>query len=334
MNRITLAHGSGGKLSYKIVKDLFLPEFNNVYLEPLNDQAVININKELLAFTTDSYVVEPIFFPGGNIGSLSVHGTINDLAMCGAKPLYLSAGFILEEEFSIDDLGKIISSMHEACKKDEVVIVTGDTKVVQKGKGDKIFINTSGIGIIQKPVNISAKNIKPGDAILISGTIADHGIAILIAREKLDFKTQIFSDTAPLWTLVETLLDCTTNIHCLRDPTRGGLATILNEIALSANVCIHIYEQNIPIKPEVKGACEILGLDPLYIPNEGRAVIILPEGEAEKVLEVLKKHPLGKGARIIGRVEESPEGVVLMKSRIGGTRILDMLTGELLPRIC
>jgi hydrogenase expression/formation protein HypE len=334
MNKITLAHGSGGKLSYKIIKDLFLPKFNNTYLEPLNDQAVININKQPFAFTTDSYVVEPIFFPGGDIGSLSVHGTINDLAMCGARPLFLSAGFILEEGFPLDDLEKIISSMHEACKKNNVIIVTGDTKVVQKGKGDKIFINTSGIGIIQKPVNISSKNVKAGDVVLISGTIADHGVAILIARENLSFETQICSDTTSLWPLIETLLDCTTNIHCLRDPTRGGLATILNEIALASNVCIYIYEQDIPIKPEVKGACDILGLDPLYIPNEGRAVIILPENEAEKVLEVLRKHPLGKDAHIIGRVQESPGGMVLLKSRIGGTRVVDMLTEELLPRIC
>jgi hydrogenase expression/formation protein HypE len=333
-DEIQLGHGSGGKLSFELIRNIILPQFKNKYLEPLDDQAVIRFGDLRLAFTTDSYTVDPIFFPGGDIGSLAVNGTINDLATGGARPIYMSAGFIIEEGFSIEDFKRVVSSMKKTACDNGVEIITGDTKVVQKGKGDKIFINTTGIGVIEKPVNISGRNARAGDAVIVSGGIAEHGIAILSARERLGFETEFASDTRALWSLVSAILDKTNNIHCMRDPTRGGLASTLNEIATSSNVCITIFEEKIPVKSDVRSACDILGLDPLYIANEGVMVVILPEEEAEAVLEVMKTHPAGRNACIIGKVAEEPKGMVLMRTRIGGRRIVDMLTEDLLPRIC
>jgi hydrogenase expression/formation protein HypE len=332
--KIRLAHGSGGKLTHQIIRDLFLPNFSNSYLEPLNDQAVIDLERLRLAFTTDSYVVDPIFFPGGDIGVLAVNGTINDLAMCGARPLFLSLGLIIEEDFPMQDLQRIVDSIKEASGKNRVAIVTGDTKVVQKGKGDKIFINTSGIGIVQGPFDISSNKARPGDIVILSGSIAEHGIAILSARERLDLDTEFLSDTASLWGLVERMLSQAEGIHSLRDPTRGGIASALNEIASSSGVCITLFEDRVPIRPQVKSICELLGLDPLYIASEGRLLaVVLPE-IGEKLLEIMRSHPLGRDAAIIGQIKEAPRGSVLMKTKIGGTRIIDMMVEELLPRIC
>lgn len=333
MGKIQLAHGSGGKLSHELIEKYFLPYFKNPFLELLNDQAVFDVHSRV-AFTTDSYVVDPIFFPGGNIGDLAINGTVNDLSMAGAKPLYLSAGFILEEGFPIKELEKILSSMKEAADKAGVIIVTGDTKVVNKGKADKIFINTSGIGVIEKPVNISANNLKIGDKIIISGAIGEHGIAVMAKREGLEFEKEIRSDTAPLNSLVADMLAVSTDIHALRDPTRGGLATILKEFAISSNVGIVIYEDKIPIKDEVSGACEILGLDPLFVANEGRLIAAVSPESSEIVLKAMRKNKYGKGAEIIGEVASEHKGTVILKTRIGGKRMIDMLMGEQLPRIC
>ncbi|MBU2586038.1 MAG: hydrogenase expression/formation protein HypE, partial [Bacteroidetes bacterium] len=296
--------------------------------------AMFEINGNKFAFTTDSYVVTPIFFPGGNIGELAVNGTVNDLAVCGAKPLFISAGFIIEEGFEIEELWQVVLSMKAAADKAGVKIITGDTKVVDKGKGDKIFINTSGIGVIEKGINIAPNNCKPGDVILLNGRIADHGIAIMSAREGLEFETEVVSDSAPLNGLVESILSLTKNVHVMRDPTRGGIASALNEIAASANVGIEIYEDKISISEEVKGACEILGLDPLYIANEGKILIFVPESESDKILHVMRTHEYGKESQIIGRVTSENPKIVLMKTLIGSKRVVDMITGEQLPRIC
>jgi hydrogenase expression/formation protein HypE len=293
-----------------------------------------------LAYTTDSYVVDPIFFPGGNIGSLSIHGTVNDIAMSGARPLYLSAGFILEEGFAIEDLKRILSSMREAAAEAGVLVVTGDTKVVQKGSADKIFINTSGIGVVELPVRLSASRARVGDKVILSGTVGDHGTTIMIARGELELETEIESDSAPLNLLVQEMLDEAARIstveaiHCLRDPTRGGVATTLNEIAMSSEVCIEIQEDSIPVREEVKGACEILGLDPLYVANEGKLVAIVAADIAEALVARMKQNKYGRGACIIGQVKEEPQGIVAMRTGFGGTRIVDMLVGEQLPRIC
>ena len=333
MDRILLAHGSGGKLSHELIEKYFLPYFRNPFLELLNDQAVFDIHSRV-AFTTDSYVVDPVFFPGGNIGDLAINGTVNDLAMGGAKPLYLSAGFILEEGFPIKELEDILSSMKDAADSAGVIVVTGDTKVVNKGKADKIFINTSGIGVIEKPINISAHNLKVGDKIIISGPIGEHGIAVMAKREGLEFEKEIRSDTAPLNSLVSDMLSASCDIHALRDPTRGGLATILKEFAISSNVGIVIYEDKIPVKDEVRGACEILGLDPLFVANEGRLAASVSPDAAEAILKAMKRNKYGRGAEIIGEVVSEHKGVVILKTLIGGKRIIDMLMGEQLPRIC
>jgi len=332
--KVLLAHGGGGTLSHQLIQKMFFSQFNNPLLNQEHDGAIFEIAGTRFAFSTDSYVVQPIFFPGGNIGELAVNGTVNDLAMCGAKPLYLSCGFIIEEGFPMKDLWEVVLAMKNAAVKANVQIVTGDTKVVDKGKGDKIFINTSGIGVIQNDVHISPLNCKIGDVILINGYIADHGIAIMSARENLSFETSIKSDCAPLNSLVENMLAVSKNIHVLRDPTRGGVASALNEIAQKAKVGIFIEEDKIPIREEVKGACELLGFDPLYIANEGKLLAIVAEEDAGKVLFEMKKHPYGKDSAVIGKVTAENLKTVIMKTSIGSKRIVDMLSGEQLPRIC
>jgi len=339
---ITLAHGSGGRAMHDLVEGLFLEYFKNPLLEKLEDQAVFEIpaGAKKFAFTTDSYVVDPIFFPGGDIGCLAVHGTVNDLAMSGARPVYLSAGFIIEEGFPIEDLRRICASMQKAAAEANVQIVTGDTKVVQKGGADKIFINTAGIGVIETDAVISASRAAVGDKVIVSGTIGDHGTTILIARGELDLETDIESDTASLNALVAEMLDeaaklnALDQIHALRDPTRGGVATTLNEIAMSSDVCIEIKEGAIPVREEVKGACEILGLDPLYVANEGKLIAIVSAEIADALLSRMKQNLHGQGACIIGEVKAEPQGIVSMTTAFGGTRIVDMLAGEQLPRIC
>lgn len=331
---VLLAHGGGGKLTQQVIQQMFLPQFQNEYLAPLHDGAVFTLDGVRLAFTTDSYVVNPIFFPGGDIGGLAVNGTVNDLAMCGAQPLFLSAAFIIEEGFPMEDLWRIVLSMQEAAKNAKVMLVTGDTKVVDRGKGDKIFVNTSGIGTIDEGVEINPKRAKPGDKIILNGPIAQHGIAIMSVREGLKFESEIKSDTAPLSDLVRTMLAATKDIHVLRDPTRGGVASVLNEIAGKASVGISIMEERIPIQDDVQGSCEILGLDPLYVANEGKLIAFVAPHVAEKVLSVMRNHPLGKDSTIIGEVVGDHPGVVVMKTRVGGTRVVDLLSGEQLPRIC
>lgn len=331
---ILLSHGSGGKLSYNLTKDLFLSNFNNSYLEKLDDGALLNIEGLKLAYTTDSYTVDPLFFKGGNIGELAVYGTVNDLAMCGATPLYLSCSFIIEEGFSLSLLEKIVLSMREASVIARVDIVTGDTKVVNRGAADKIFINTSGLGIVKEGVNISGSNAKVGDVVILNGPIGSHGIAVLSEREGLKFGTDIKSDTAPLSSLVVDMLEVSKDIHVLRDPTRGGLSTSLNEIALSSKVDVEINEGDIPIQEEVRAACEILGYDPLYLANEGKLVAFVPSEIAPNILKKMRKNRYGKESKIIGRVVKESEGKVYLNTTIGGKRIIDMLTGEQLPRIC
>ena len=330
---IQLSHGSGGKLTNELISKLFVWAFDNPALRKQDDQAVIEIGDRKLSFTTDSFVVDPIFFPGGDIGELAVNGTVNDICMNGATPLYLSAGMIIEEGFPLTDLEKIVISMRDAAARAGVVIVTGDTKVVNRGKGDKIFINTAGIGLIEHDLDISSTNLKPGDVIILSGTIADHGIAVMSKRENLSFETPIESDTASLNSLVVTLLKAGT-ARAMRDPTRGGLAATLNEFAQASKVGIRIREDKIPVNPAVTGACEILGLDPLYVANEGKLVAVVPKDRAEAVLKAMRAHPLGKDAVIIGDVVSEQSGMVSMMTRIGGWRIVDMPVGEQLPRIC
>ena len=331
---ITMAHGSGGVLSHNLIEKMFVGAFDNEYLAEGHDGAAFEVNRGRMAYTTDSFVVDPIFFPGGNIGDLAVNGTINDLVCCGAQPLYLSVGFILEEGLPMEDLWRIVLSMKYAAEKAGVKIITGDTKVVDRGKGDRIFINTSGVGMIPEGINISPKNCRPGDAIVLSGSIGDHGVAIMSARSGLEFETRITSDTVALNGLANIVFNTTLNVHVLRDPTRGGLATTLNELARSAETGMVIDEDKIPVSEEVKGACEILGLDPLYIANEGKLIIILPEEEAEKVVDAMKQNPVGASAAIIGRVTSEHPGLVRMTTSIGSSRIIDMLTGDQLPRIC
>ncbi|MFZ0734835.1 MAG: hydrogenase expression/formation protein HypE [Candidatus Sulfotelmatobacter sp.] len=334
-DRIVLAHGGGGRLTHQLIEKIFMPAFSNAMLEQRHDGAVLPINGTRLAFTTDSFVVRPLIFPGGNIGDLAVNGTVNDLAMCGARPLYLSAGFILEEGLEMETLRTIVSSMHDAAANANVKLVTGDTKVVDKGKGDGIFINTSGIGVIEANVKISISpaSVQPGDVVIVSGDLGRHGIAILSVREGLEFESPILSDCANVWPPVEALLNAGIDVHCLRDLTRGGLATTLNEIASDRNVCIKLDETSMPVNEVVQGACEILGLDPLYVANEGRFAVFVPAAQADAALEIMKKVPVSEGAVRVGKVEEGP-GIVVLQSRIGGNRVVDMLSGEQLPRIC
>ncbi len=332
MDRILLGHGSGGTMMHKLIREHFAPRFG---MKSLNDSAVLEgINQGRIALTTDSYVVSPIFFPGGNIGELSVYGTINDLSMVGARPLYITVGFILEEGFPLDDFKKILSSMSIAAEKSDVKIVAGDTKVVNKGKGDGIFINTSGIGIIEEGLDINPSRIKPGDKVIVSGPIGNHGISVMAERNGLTFEPPVLSDTAPLNTLVRDMLSITNEIHAMRDPTRGGLATTLKEFASDSGCCILIEEALIPVPPGVKGACELLGLDPLYVANEGILVAIVSPGVSDSLINVMRKHKLGKETTLIGEVQAEPAGMVLLKTLIGGTRIVEMLSGDQLPRIC
>ncbi len=331
---VLLAHGGGGTLMHQLIEKMFVPSFKNSLLESRHDGAVCNLNGVKLAFTTDSYVVRPLFFPGGDIGTLAINGTVNDLAMCGARPLYLSAGFILEEGLSMETLWRIVQSLQRAAENANVQLVTGDTKVVDKGKGDGIFINTAGIGIIEHPLDISPARVKPEDVVLVNGDLGRHGIAIMAVREGLAFESTIESDCAPLADLVMKLLASGIEIHCLRDLTRGGLASALNEIAEASQLQINIDESAIPVREEVQGACEILGFDPLYVANEGRFVAFVAPAEAARALAVMRDHPLGAEAQIIGSVIDNAAGLVTMRSRIGANRIVDMLSGEQLPRIC
>jgi hydrogenase expression/formation protein HypE len=375
-DRIVLAHGGGGRLTHQLIEKIFIPAFANDALEARHDGAVVSVNGSRLAFTTDSFVVRPLIFPGGNIGDLAVNGTVNDLAMCGARPLYLSSGFILEEGLPMETLRAVVTSMQQAAAAAGVKLVTGDTKVVDKGKGDGIFINTSGIGVIEfpgfataaKPFDklragsgasqvkvtqngvphvspvlrdmgirerqIGPMSVQPGDVVIVSGDLGRHGVAILSVREGLEFESPILSDCANVWPAVEALLRAGIEIHCLRDLTRGGLATTLNEIASDRNVCIKLEEARIPVDEVVQGACEILGLDPLYVANEGRFAAIIPTAQADAALEIMKKVPVSQGSVRVGTVEESPGRTVVLQSRIGGNRVVDMLSGEQLPRIC
>jgi hydrogenase expression/formation protein HypE len=333
-DRILLAHGSGGELSHMLVASLFAKAFDNPFLGTLDDTAVLPIDGQRLAFTTDSYVITPLFFPGGDIGKLSVCGTVNDLAMSGARPLFLSAGFIIEEGFPRAALERIVASMQREAGGAGVQVVTGDTKVVNRGGADGIFINTAGIGLIPKGVSISGRSAKPGDRVIVSGALGEHGITILSAREGLTFSTTLRSDCASLHDLVAEMVNTSPNLHCLRDPTRGGLSSTLNEIARQSGVAIFIDERQIPVGDEVRGACELLGLDPLGLANEGKLVAIVAPEDGEKILEKMQAHPLGRGAAIIGEVREEPKGRVFLRTVIGSTRVVDMLVGEALPRIC
>ena len=331
---IILGHGGGGKLSADLVEHIFKPLFDNPILDMLGDQAVLELGGARLAFSTDSFTVSPLFFPGGDIGSLSIHGTVNDLAVSGATPLFLSAGFILEEGLPIDTLGRITASMAAAARAAGVQVVTGDTKVVEKGHGDGVYINTTGIGLIPEGVDIAASNARPGDVILVSGAIGEHGIAILSVREGLTFETALESDSQPLHDLVAAMLAARRDIRALRDPTRGGLAATLNEFAHSSGVGIEIDEDAVPIPPAVRAACEMLGLDPFYVANEGKLVAVVSEDAAEPLLAAMRNHPRGREAAIIGQVVEAHPGVVTARTGIGGSRVVDTLVGEQLPRIC
>lgn len=334
---VVMGHGGGGKLSADLIKHLFFPAFENPVLAQMGDAAVVALggaNQAHIAISTDSFTVTPLFFPGGDIGKLAVHGTLNDVAMAGARPLFLTASFILEEGLPLEELGRIAGSMAASCQEAGVTIVTGDTKVVDKGHGDGVFINTTGIGQVRPGVDIRADRARPGDLVIVSGDIGAHGIAILSVREDLQFETAVESDTAALHGLVAEMLQVTTNIHCLRDPTRGGLAASLNEIAAASGVGIELNEAAVPVPPAVRAACEMLGLDPFYIANEGKLIAILPAEHADAVLESMKRHPLGARAAIVGRVQESHPGLVVARTGIGGRRVVDMLVGEQLPRIC
>jgi hydrogenase expression/formation protein HypE len=330
---ILLAHGSGGKLSHELVEKKFLPFLANPALNKLDDSAIFEASGRL-AFTTDGYVVNPIFFPGGDIGKLAVCGTVNDLAMNGARPLYLSLSAIIEEGFLVSELEQVVQSIKKAAEEAEVSIIAGDTKVVNRGQADKLFITTSGVGIISPGVDISGANARAGDKVLLSGTIGDHGIAVMSQREGLRFSMTLKSDCAPLNKLVSQMLEVSSRIHCMRDPTRGGLATTLNELARQSKVGIVIEETKIPVKDEVKAACELLGLDPIHVANEGKLVAIVDPTDADKILAQMRKNSYGRAAAIIGEVTNEHSGRVVMKTKLGPSRIVDMLSGELLPRIC
>jgi hydrogenase expression/formation protein HypE len=339
---VLLGHGSGGKLTADLIKQVFLPELGNDVLSRLEDQATVHFacrgengrKTPRLAFTTDSFVVRPLFFPGGDIGRLAVHGTVNDLAVGGATPLFLSAAFILEEGLPMDDLRRIVASMRQACQEADVRLVTGDTKVVDHGKGDQIFITTSGIGIVPDDVQLSITAARPGDRIIISGTLGDHGIAVMSLREGIEFETVLESDSAPLNGLTRAMLDACPSIRSMRDPTRGGVSSTLNELATASKVGVKIDERALPIRREVHAACEMLGLDPLYVANEGKLIAVVPANEADRLVCVMRKHPYGRNAAVIGEVVNDHRGMVIMRSVIGGDRVVTMLAGEQLPRIC
>ncbi|MDN7179851.1 hydrogenase expression/formation protein HypE [Caballeronia sp. SEWSISQ10-4 2] len=336
---INLAHGGGGRAMRDLIEDVFVTAFDNPALAALEDQAVFPLADlarlgDRLAFTTDSYVVDPLFFPGGDIGTLAVSGTVNDLAMSGAKPLFLSCGMVIEEGLAVDVLRRVAASMQRVAIEAGVSIVTGDTKVVERGCADKLFINTAGVGVVPSGVNISARRAQAGDVVIVNGFLGDHGAAILVARQQLALQADIASDCAPLGSLVDAMLGACKDIHCMRDATRGGVATVLNEFAVSSGVAIRIQENALPIREEVKGACEILGLDPLYLANEGKLVVLVPAHAAARVLAAMHAHPAGTRAAIIGEVVAEPAGIVVLHTVFGGQRIVDMLTGEQLPRIC
>jgi hydrogenase expression/formation protein HypE len=339
-DHILLGHGSGGQLTADLIQRLFLPGFGNEILAALEDQATLSfgtgngVKAPRLAFTTDSFVVRPLFFPGGDIGRLAVHGTVNDLAVGGARPMYLSAAFILEEGLPLTDLQRIVASMRAACREAGVALVTGDTKVVDRGKGDGVFITTSGIGLVPEGRALSIHAARPGDRILVSGTLGDHGIAIMSVREGLEFETVLESDTAPLYGLAEAILDACPGTRCMRDPTRGGLSSALNELAAASRVGVELDESAIPLRPEVRGACEMLGLDPMYVANEGKLIAVVPPEDTERVLNALRAHPLGRNAALIGEVVDGHPGMVILRSRVGGERVVTLLAGEQLPRIC
>ncbi len=331
---ILLGHGSGGRLTSELIRNLFLPAFRSSALARLDDQAIISVNGCRLAFTTDSFVVNPLFFPGGDIGSLAVHGTVNDLAMGGAQPLFLSAAFIIEEGFPMEELGRVVTSFRDAAGEAGVEVVTGDTKVVERGSADRLFINTSGIGLVPRGLSLSANQARPGDRVVLSGPIGDHGMAIMAQREGLEFEITIRSDSAALHGLVGEMLKVTSEIRCMRDPTRGGLASALNEIAGQSQVGIELRESSIPIHEQVRGACEILGLDPMYVANEGKLIAIVAAGAEGEILQAMRSHPLGREAQAIGTVQRQHPGLVTMRTTLGTTRVVDMLAGDQLPRIC
>jgi hydrogenase expression/formation protein HypE len=341
---VMLGHGSGGKLTADLVAQLFLPELGNEVLRALEDQATVSLGDRCglrngarlprLAFSTDSFVVRPLFFPGGDIGKLAVHGTVNDLAVGGATPMFLAAAFILEEGLPMADLRRIVASMRDACHDADVLLVTGDTKVVDRGKGDQVFITTSGIGLVPDGRQLSIGNARPGDRVLVSGTIGDHGITIVSLRDGLEFETELESDTAPLNDLTRLMLENCSTIRCMRDPTRGGVSSALNELASASRVGVTIDEAAIPIRPEVHAACEMLGLDPLYVANEGKLIAVVAPEDSERLLETMRSHPLGRDAAIIGKIVDAHCGMVTMRSLIGGERVVTMLAGEQLPRIC
>jgi hydrogenase expression/formation protein HypE len=333
-DRITMSHGAGGKATQTLIEAVFLDAFRNALLEPLEDAARLHVNGARVALTTDSYVVSPLFFPGGDIGDLAVNGTVNDLSMAGAVPLYLSAGFILEEGFPVADLTRIVASMQAAAQRAGVQIVTGDTKVVEKGKADGCYINTAGVGVIEHDVSLGVANAMPGDVILVSGPIGDHGVTIMLARGELDIEADVSSDTAPLNGLVADLLAAAPGLRALRDATRGGVATILNEIAAAAGVGVQVTEDDIPVRPEVRGASELLGIDPMYVACEGRLVAVVSPRDADHALAAMRAHPQGSEAAVIGTITAEPPGIVQLKTAFGGTRIVDMLVGDPLPRIC
>jgi hydrogenase expression/formation protein HypE len=340
---VLLGHGSGGKLTADLIQRVFLPLFGNDVLSRLEDQATVRLSphngqngrhEPRLAFTTDSFVVRPLFFPGGDIGSLAVHGTVNDLAVGGAIPLFLSAAFIIEEGLPMSDLRRIVTSMRGACDEAGVQLVTGDTKVVDRGKGDQIFITTSGVGLVPEGVTLSISAARPGDKLVISGTLGDHGIAIMSQREGIEFETVLQSDSAPLNGLTRAMLAACPSIRCMRDPTRGGLSSALNELAVASKVGVKIDESSIPIRPEVHAACEMLGLDPLYVANEGKLMAVVPSTDADRLVTLMREHPLGRNAAVIGEIVDEHRGMVIMRSVIGGDRVVTMLAGEQLPRIC
>ena len=331
---VDMTHGSGGRAMAQLIEELFVKHLDNELLRQANDQASFIVGSGRMVMSTDGHVISPLFFPGGDIGSLAVHGTINDVAMSGARPLYLSAGFILEEGFPLADLDRIVASMAHAATAAGVPVVTGDTKVVEKGKGDGVFITTTGVGVVPEGVQISGDRARAGDAVLVSGSMGDHGVTIMSSRENLEFETAIKSDSAALHELVADMVAAVPEVHCLRDPTRGGLATTLNELAQQSGVGMVLQEDSIPIKPAVLAACELLGLDPLYIANEGKLICICAQADAERLLTVMQAHPLGRQAAMVGEVVEDPHGFVQMQTSFGGSRIVDWLAGEQLPRIC
>lgn len=342
--RILLGHGSGGKLSADLIQRVFLAELGNDVLSALEDQATVSLDTNSangngvkmpkIAFTTDSFVVRPLFFPGGDIGKLAVHGTVNDLAVGGGTPLFLSAAFILEEGLPMADLRRIVASMRQACAEANVLLVTGDTKVVDRGKGDKMFITTSGIGLAPVGKQLSIRNARPGDRIIVSGTIGDHGIAIMSVREGIEFETLLESDTAPLHELTRVMLQACPTIRCMRDPTRGGVSSALNELAAASGVGVKLNEAAFPVRREVHAACEMLGLDPLYVANEGKLLAVVPADDAERLVEAMRAHPLGRDAAVVGEIVDEHQGMVIMRTLIGGERVVTMLAGEQLPRIC